>query len=46
MKIFKIIKNNWIEPDSTFKIYDINHEAESQHKRQKKKRCKILNQPK
>jgi len=38
MKNFKIIKNNWSEPDSTFKIYDTNHEAESQNKMQKKKK--------
>jgi hypothetical protein len=41
MKIFKIIKNNWSEPDSTFKIYDTNHEAESQHKRHKKNDVKF-----
>jgi len=32
-----IIKNNWSQRDPTFKTCDINHEAESQYKRQTQK---------
>jgi len=32
-----IIKNDWSQPDPTFKTCDMNHEAESQYKRQTQK---------
>jgi hypothetical protein len=37
MKFLKIIKNDWSELGLTFKIYDTNHKARSQRKRQTKK---------
>jgi hypothetical protein len=35
--IEKIIKNDYSQPDSTFRICDTDHEAELQHKKQTRK---------